>query len=207
MSETTQVWQRQKGEQSKSFAYFQIYRDMGPTRSLQKVIDKISTNINKSQQPEKVLPLPTKDAIDQLSYRWAWSDRTIAYDNHLDEERLNKRKEQYLEIENDLIGTGKKLANAVKEVIDDLSDNIDDSKAISIANSLESAAKAYDKSVTNLRLLHGQSTTINDNNTKVEGKIESNGKLDSSHKIVMQPEFVELSKALLKKANHENNNR
>lgn len=207
MSDNLDLWQRQKSESSKSFSWFKIYRDMGADRSLQKVVDKITTDMTKTDSIDEIIPIPTLTQLTTQSSKWSWVERCRAYDNHIDEERLLKRKQEYLELEEDLIDTGKDLAEAVKENLQDLKDNIDDSKATSIANSLESAAKAYDKSVSNLRLLHGQSTSINDNNTSLEGKIDADvdvkSSLEASQKVIMQPEFIDLTKKLLESANDE----
>lgn len=201
MSKNIELWQRQKSEASKSFTWFKEYRDLGASRSLQKVVDKITAVMTKDDNIEEIIPIPTITQLTNLSSKWSWVERCRAYDNHLDEQRLQIRKEQYLHLEDDLIETGKKLAIAVKENIEDLNDNIDDSRATSIANSLESAAKAYDKSVSNLRLLHGQSTSINDNNTNLDGKIEADidiqGKIDKTQELLSIDEFRKYEIGLL----------
>lgn len=198
-----QPWQRQKNESSKSFAWFKIYRDLGATRTLQKVIDKITTDMNKPEDIEEIIPIPSYSQLGTQSSTWSWVERCIAYDNHLDEKRLKEKEEAYIKIEPDLINAGKDLLEIVKETIGDLKDNFDDSKAVSIANSLQSVAKAYDKSVSNIRLLHGQSTSINDNNTKVEGSLEADVdvRLGSSQKVIMQKEYVDLTQQLLESVN------
>lgn len=199
----TQPWQRQKNESSKSFAWFKIYRDLGARRTLEKVIDKITTDLTKSDNIEEIIPIPTLSQLTTQSSTWSWVERCRAYDNHQDEEHQIRRKEEYLVLEDDLIDAGKDLVEIVKESINDLKDNYDDSKAVSIANSLQSVASAYDKSVSNLRLLHGQSTSINDNNTKIEGSLEADidVRLGSSQKIIMQKEYVELTQQLLESVN------
>ena len=39
----TKPWERQKGESSKSFAWFEVYLDLGPNRKLKNVIEKIES--------------------------------------------------------------------------------------------------------------------------------------------------------------------
>ncbi len=75
-------WQRQKGESRKAFEAFGIYRDMGPTRSLQRVKEKLSKSYT---------------IIARWSSRWGWVERTAAWDEELDrrgrESQIEERKE------------------------------------------------------------------------------------------------------------------
>lgn len=66
-------WDRQKGETKKAFEAFTVYRDLGTTRSLAKVANKLDKS---------------KTIIGRWSSKWNWVERTNAWDDELD--RLNK---------------------------------------------------------------------------------------------------------------------
>jgi hypothetical protein len=83
-------WERQKGEQSKTFFYFTVYRDLGAYRTLENVIPEVEQLIIKCHNdpeacPYKVPPVPTLGALLKSSSRWKWVERCAAWDNHLDE--------------------------------------------------------------------------------------------------------------------------
>lgn len=65
------AWEIQPGETSRMYAAFVVYRDMGKERTLQKVSERLA----------KSLPY-----IKDLSGRWAWGVRCIAWDMHLQRE-------------------------------------------------------------------------------------------------------------------------
>lgn len=204
----TEMWERQKGESSKSFAWFKTFRDLEGERKLQKVIDKIQENINKSQEKsnseENLIPLPTLTSLQKQSSRWHWTKRCRRYDNYLDERDRKDKEEAYLEKEGRLIGLGDRLIDVIEKNVDDLGDDYE-SKSTAIGNSLKSVAIAYDNVVKNIRLLHGRSTENKE--SKVEGSLDVEadvkGDLTQSQEILMQPEFVDLTKKLLDKVDNE----
>lgn len=57
----TKPWERQKGESSKSFAWFEVYLDLGPNRKLKNVIEKIESMSNnegkKRDSDENFIPI------------------------------------------------------------------------------------------------------------------------------------------------------
>jgi hypothetical protein len=65
----TEPWERQKGESTKAFEAFSIYRDMGPERSLRKVADQLGKS---------------RALIERWSRLWKWVERTREYDNDLE---------------------------------------------------------------------------------------------------------------------------
>lgn len=68
----TPLWERQPGESDKCFDYFCIYRDMGPSRSLQKVADAANKQLI---------------TMAQHSTQWNWKERTKAWTDLKDKER------------------------------------------------------------------------------------------------------------------------
>ena len=69
MEENRKEWERVEGETQKGFEAFCIYRDLGASRSLQKVADKL----------EK-----TPRLIKKWSSQNGWVKRTTAYDDYMD---------------------------------------------------------------------------------------------------------------------------
>ena len=65
-------WERQPEETEKSFEYFCLYRDMGQTRSLQKVADAAGKAFI---------------TIAKVSEKWKWKERTKAWSDYRDRER------------------------------------------------------------------------------------------------------------------------
>ena len=153
----TKPWERQKGESSKSFAWFEVYLDLGASRKLPKVIEKIESMTEKDRESndsaENIIPLPTYDQLQNQSKRWHWTKRTRAYDNYLSNLRRQQKEEAYLQSEDRLIKIGEDLATAVEEVVEDLRyTSADESKATSVAHAVSSASKAYDNAVKNITI-------------------------------------------------------
>lgn len=160
-----EAWERQKGESSKYFAWFKIYRDIYGERSYQAVIDEIEENTEKYTD----VPLPKLDQLKKAGSKWKWADRSRKYDNYLDAQQRELREKEYLQVEDRLLEVGNRLVDSIDKNIDDLEYNIDDSKSTSVSHAISSVAKAYDSTVKNLRLLYGRSTEIKDETT--EGKM------------------------------------
>lgn len=66
------LWERQQGESDKCFDYFCLYRDMGPSRSLQKVANAANKQLI---------------TMAQHSTQWNWKERTKAWTDWKDKER------------------------------------------------------------------------------------------------------------------------
>lgn len=71
-------WERQDTDTAASFEAFQIYRDLGPTRSLTKVVQQL----NKS-----------KTLLGRWSGKFNWVERAEAYDQYMDQMRLQEEEE------------------------------------------------------------------------------------------------------------------
>lgn len=70
-SATEKPWERQKGESAKAFEAFVVYRDMGASRTVSAVSEKLS----KSRQ-----------LMTRWKSAWNWDERARAYDNDLEKQ-------------------------------------------------------------------------------------------------------------------------
>lgn len=80
-----QKWNRIQGETSKQFEAFSIYRDMGPERS----ISEVAKLWSESGATSRLREWATKNK---------WNQRTIAYDDHIDDIRRAKNEETIIEM-------------------------------------------------------------------------------------------------------------
>ena len=162
-------WERQKSESSKSFAWFCVYRDLGPARTLQKVINKLTKDQTKCDNEENCVPVPTLTQLTNQSSRWGWTKRCLSYDNYIDEVSRLQKEEAYLELEARLIDIGEEFIENLERNLQDL--KFDDAKPTTISHSLKSSADAFDKTVKDIRLLFGRSTEIKDE--KVDATVDA----------------------------------
>ena len=69
-------WDRREGESAQAYSAFATYRDMGSTRSLAKVGQKLGKS---------------KTLMDRWSSRWEWVWRCEQYDTAMEQQRLRDR--------------------------------------------------------------------------------------------------------------------
>lgn len=169
-------WERQKSESSKSFAWFCEYRDLGPARTLQKVVNKLTNEQTKGDNGEKSVPIPTLTQLTNQSSKWQWTKRCLSYDNYMDEQVRLQKEEAYLQLEARLVSIGEDFIDNLERNLRDL--KFDDAKPTTISHSLKSSADAFDKTVKDLRLLFGRSTEIKDE--KVDATVDA--ELDTTAK-------------------------
>ena len=181
----TKPWERQKGESSKSFAWFEIYLDLRANRKYRNIIEKIEAmndNLIKSDDSdEDLMPVPTLTQLQSQAQRWHWSKRAREYDNYLSKLRRQQKEEAYRQSEDRLIKIGEDLATAVEEVVEDLRyTSTDESKATSVAHAVSSASKAYDNAVKNIRLLYDRSTENKETNADVNlgAEVDTNQRVE-----------------------------
>lgn len=77
-------WERLKGESSKAYAHFCLYRDMGKERSLRKLAADTTCTSQLRQ-------------LQRWSARWRWVDRAQAYDDEIYRELRAKNEKQIVE--------------------------------------------------------------------------------------------------------------
>lgn len=153
----TEPWERQKGESSKTFAWFKIYRDLQGARTLPKVINTIEQLIAKDSSKAKEITLPSLTQLQNQSSRWNWKERCRNYDNYLDKLDREQKEDDYRELEARLINAGEEIVEAITRNIKDLKYDVD-AKPTSKSHALASVGKAFDNTVKNVRLLYGRST-------------------------------------------------
>lgn len=73
-------WERMPGEGMLAFEAFCVYRDLGPSRTHEKVRRSI---VNEDNNPRR----KSRRQLQEWSAKWDWSARAVAYDEHLDSER------------------------------------------------------------------------------------------------------------------------
>lgn len=88
--EEPDLWERQPGESGKSYDKFCVYRDMGTYRSLRKAAKELGV---------------TRQTLEQLSVRYDWSARALAYDEEMErvaraenEKRIRQMRENHARI-------------------------------------------------------------------------------------------------------------
>lgn len=203
MAIIAKAWERQKSESSKAYAWFKVYRDLGASRSLKKVISKIENDNEKNElkgnerNDENIIPLPTYKALENMSRKWHWAKRGRRWDNYLDELARQQKKEEYLQLEDRLIEVGSQFVDVIEKNIEELETNFEQSKATSVAHSLSSSAKAFDNVTKNLRLLYGRSTEIKDEKSEVSLDAEVDSKKEV-HVDVTSDEFMEKELDMMK---------
>ena len=77
------MWTRLPNETSKAFEAFELYRDMGPKRSIQKVGERLAKNAK---------------ALARLSKRYHWVERANAFDAYVGERKAEDRARELVEM-------------------------------------------------------------------------------------------------------------
>jgi hypothetical protein len=153
-TEKTLLWERQKGERDRQFQLFTIYRDLGATRSLEKVVTECSEN----EEYDKI----SMSYVCQLSAKFKWVDRSSAWDDYLDQVA---RTEHELAVKEMI----KRHANNSKELQDEVLDikNHPDYAELTPTQKawlLNSSTHSYSKLALLERLSRGQSTEKTETN-------------------------------------------
>lgn len=160
MSKTNQIWTRQKGERSKAYSLFCIYRDFGVNRSLDRVHEKYNENDKDSI---------STSYIGKLSTANNWVERAEAYDDYLEEKtRLDNEKE--IEKMNERQAQDAKIIQ--EKALDDLKNVYPDEEyKASPEGRRTAAARTWEIGARNERLARGMATD----------KIEQSGTIKQKH--------------------------
>lgn len=166
----TEAWERQKGEPSKSYSLFKEYRDLSSKRTFPQII-----KLKKSEHTEEK-NIPSLSQLKTLSSRWNWVERCRLYDNHMDQkerewnyELFKQGNAKFQEFFNDDF-------ELLKEIQKELKENSNENAPTTRANSFLNLNKSAEIIYRNFRLAHGQPTDIKDNNTQIQGNIETSTK-------------------------------
>lgn len=98
-------WERQKGESSKAYEAFSIYRDMGEKR----------TFIATSEKLQKSYTI-----IRRWKDQWGWTDRARAYDNELMRQELSEKKREFRDMQKRHIQTAMLMQKKAVQALDNL---------------------------------------------------------------------------------------
>ncbi len=172
-------WERQKGESSKSYAWFKVYRDLGSKRTFPKVLEKIRKDNKCTSSVENITPTPTLNNLGKQSSRWHWKKRCRSYDNYQDRLELEANNEAYVETKDRLIEIGNQTMKVTEKILNELCDDFE-SKPTSKAHAVKSVADSFEKTTKTIRLLYGKSTEIKD--ATIEADIGA--EVDKNEKIV-----------------------
>lgn len=96
----TPIWERLPSDTDKSYEAFCIYRDMGASRSLEKVSKKLDKSVT-------------------LLGRWSsdhnWVDRVSAYDTHRAAERSKRKEAKRIQIEDNVLKDYNVMRKAIEK--------------------------------------------------------------------------------------------
>lgn len=164
-----------KGESAKMFHRFQVYDNLPPEeRSISRVVEILnSEKILKNSKNKKNRQKVTSDAIYKTFKKWFWKERSLLHDTDKRISQLEKDKQDFLKVTDELIDSFKQLANHCKDIIQQLIEG--PKKTNGTPYSLSSKIKMmYEVTITlkiineQIRLCYGYSTTNNDVNLKGE---------------------------------------
>lgn len=159
---TPQPWERQKGERSKAFKLFTLYRDLGPIRSVEKV--------RELWQEETGSEL-SRSMVERHCTNNNWVERAEAYDDHLDNLGLQEREDGILEM-------NKRQGEAYKEFQDEIQRIMKREKdeETLTPNKLNDLTRAFDRAAKGERLANGDVTDRQESNgvkrVKISGKLD-----------------------------------
>ena len=80
----TEAWERLPNERSKGYELFCLYRDLGPSRSLEKCRQAYSLSLSLRQ-------------LERYSAKYDWVARALAFSDHIFALRLQEHEKRILE--------------------------------------------------------------------------------------------------------------
>ena len=171
MKQESPKWEKVKNEQNKAYHLFCIYRDLGPFRSIDKVVQKLD---------EDGTPL-TRTQVGNYSSKWRWVERAEAYDDYRDEMQREANEEAVVEMNRRQAEEYKGLQGAVLNTMGRMDEEPEDPKAKPLtpnraAYFLDACSRAYDRAAKGERLARGETTerTEESQNVKHTGQVDVN---------------------------------
>lgn len=162
-------WERLPEETSRAYKAFCIYRDMGPSRSIQKVAQEWSSGGHTSR-------------LKEWSSKSHWTERATAYDEYLDEIRRSEQEDEIREMAERHAREAQLLQDKAIEKLESL--NIDEMKP-------QDVVKFYDIAVKIERLSRGVSTeNIKREEVKEKKDVIIKEKLQDPHVRKRATEFI-----------------
>lgn len=169
-----EAWERQKGESDLSYSRFCIYKDLSPEqRSIQNVVE-ILKKVSKSEQNlSQNKKIPSKTALENMSQKWRWVERSRLYDAHEQLKESLKYEEEFTKENKKIINLIKKLIKYCEDILDDIINNNNDYALTTRLSLLSTLMGIIDRANYNIRTCYGKSTKL-DINSKNEVSIKEN---------------------------------
>lgn len=166
-------WERQRGESQKAFEAFAIYRDMGSTRSIQKVAQKLTKS---------------EALLRRWSAKWNWVERAKEYDLEMDRQHRLQQEEERRKMAERHAKQAMMFQNKILERLRTLDPN-----RLTPADLI----RWFDIAVKVERLARGESTEIHE--VEHSGQVDQRGNVRIQHEILADPESRELVKQLFRR--------
>lgn len=128
MSQDKGPLERQKNEGDKPFEAFQIYMNLGFTRTIRKVADQLQKSYT---------------LINRWRHEYNWDERLVEYDRELAEEAKKAAISKYRKLYSEAIETRLKLASALKVAALKSLQGYNESNQVSVEDSLTLIDKAF----------------------------------------------------------------
>ena len=164
---------KMKGESSKSFQRFLIYRNLPhEKRPLKKVMEELCNQKSpKFNKDNKV----TINSLKKNSERWFWVERAELYDHNKLLQEIQENESEFKKVSKDFKKLFKKILNFSDELLTRIIDNENDYALSTQIKMLQDMMNTLSKAHEQFRLASGRSTT---NNTNYHtGELEVNNKI------------------------------
>ena len=180
-------WLRQKGESNKSYALFQIHLNLphilsGKQKTYKHIVEFVDNpKILESWEVEGNLKRTllefhaninkptTEKTIQNLASKWKWSDRVLAYENHLETKRLEAKEKEFEKIDNHNHNIGRLIAEGVEEALREM--KYQGYAPTTKMNILDSASASMNRVVKDERVRFNKPTDIRASDLKLQGEI------------------------------------
>lgn len=191
-----EIWEQQKGESTKAYQRFKIYRELpAEIRTIKKVHEEIEKKYKKQgktrENDSQNNKIPSLKAIEDMSMKWSWVERADIYERHKDFEDMLKSDEEFKEANEVWRNLWRECLDFAKEIIDQLINNPKEYALSTRVNMFNSVINTMDKVYRNFRLSYGRSTNINETSLEHEGKLKLETKEENDHVIHMKDKELE----------------
>lgn len=182
-----------KGESSKVFKRFMIYRNLSPdVRTIEKTADIIlqDEGMKKSDENYESAHKKMVSSLGNSSSKWFWVARSLMYDNDLLIKEQLEHDKEFKEVNRELIDNFKEIIHYCNKQLNDLNNGVvkksdgGDYSAMTLSKMVSDIAFTLKTSNEQIRLCFGRSTdnkhvNMDANvNTTVSGKVDVDVKLD-----------------------------
>lgn len=164
---------KMKGESSKLFQRFLIYRNLPPEkRTLKKVMEELCHQKSPDSVKDNKV---TINSLKKNSERWFWVERAELYDHNKLLQEIQENESEFKKVSKDFKKLFKKILNFSDELLTRIIDNENDYALSTQIKMLQDMMNTLSKAHEQFRLASGRSTT---NNTNYHtGELEVNNKI------------------------------